>query len=172
MYNLVQSSCDEFTKYAQTGIDDSGDLIPVLADASDFRTILIQNIMSFNILIAVEQDANRGAFAAATPTKRSAHVKSIISNYTHAPYAMFAVDFAVFNLIRVAYQDLEEAKRNSLLDTSCEYVMSALAQYAYSPHILSCPHLRSQQQKQNIAHKLALDGYTMGLVIDTVVIQM
>ena len=162
-------SCDEFAHYAQTGEEPEGLMVSTIAEASEIRATLLRNIMQLNILLMIEKDAQQGIFAHTTKTKRAAHCKAVIFEYAQHPYALFAIDTAILNLIRVANEDIIRLEHNDLVGVSCEYVLSALTQYANSQYIVGYPHLRSQKQKQNVIYKLMLDGYTMGLLLDTVV---
>ena len=83
------------------------------------------------------------------------------------PSIVFAVDFAMFNIVRRAQVDTRDAP-DKFEDTAKEYIVSALAQMAFCPNKANT-HLRTYQQKVASIQQLNLHSHLFSLVVDAAI---
>ena len=159
MFKLAGHSIDEFaTSMSTDGRDD-------IAFARNARNILVQYNMRhiFPTEFIVQQEEVQSA-----KDLQSLFVQ-IVDCKKYDPSVIFAIDCTMFNIVRRAQVDTRDAP-DKFEDTAKEYIVSALAQIAYSPCHRN-PRTRSYQQRVSCLQQLNINSYIFGLIAD-IVIQM
>ena len=89
----------------------------------------------------------------------------LLNAATNDPSLIFVVDIAMFGIVHQAATDTR--KPDMFESVAKEYIVSALAQIAYSPSDQDCMHLRTYGQKTTCMQQLNVYNHLFGLIIES-----
>ena len=164
LLDLATLMVNEGAHYALTGEDASGCYIYPLKDIAIFKDAITNYFLKLNILILTNKLLNdKGIMDTASLYERKECMTTALQTLATDSQISLTIHTSMLSLVYNTVYVMQGTEQTILRNA-----VSMLSQLAYVPFDINRPHVRSDTQKENILHKLLLDGYTANLFMDTI----